>query len=51
VGRGGIALALSLHTWRTLVQEQQLTDDQAIDIMRRLTGASAQSQRHARFAS
>ena len=35
--RAGIALALSFDTWRTLVREQQLTDDQAIKLMLRLT--------------
>jgi AcrR family transcriptional regulator len=35
--RAGIALALSLDTWRTLIREQQLTDDQAIKLMVRLT--------------
>jgi AcrR family transcriptional regulator len=38
--RAGIVLALSFDTWRTLVREQELTDDQALDLMRRLTPAS-----------
>jgi hypothetical protein len=32
-----IALALSFDTWRTLAQEQGLSDDQAIAVMLRLT--------------
>jgi AcrR family transcriptional regulator len=35
--RAAIALALSFDTWRTLVAEQQLTDDQALELMLRLT--------------
>jgi AcrR family transcriptional regulator len=35
--RAGIALALSFDTWRMLVREQQLTDDQAVELMLRLT--------------
>ena len=34
--RAGIALALSFDTWRTLVQEQALTDEQAVELMLRL---------------
>jgi AcrR family transcriptional regulator len=34
--RGGIALALSFDTWRTLVRDQGLTDDQAIELVQRL---------------
>jgi AcrR family transcriptional regulator len=34
--RAGIALALSFDTWRTLVRDQGLTDDQAIDLVQRL---------------
>jgi AcrR family transcriptional regulator len=30
--RAGIALALSFDTWRTLIREQGLSDDQAIDL-------------------
>jgi AcrR family transcriptional regulator len=33
-----IGLALSFDTWRTLIREQNLTDDQAIELMLRLTG-------------
>lgn len=35
--RAAIALALSFDTWRTLVQEQGLTDDQAVELMLKLT--------------
>ena len=35
--RAAIALALSFDTWRTLVREQELTDDQAVELMLRLT--------------
>ena len=35
--RAGIALAISFDTWRTLVREQGLTDDQAAELMLRLT--------------
>ena len=35
--RAGIAVALSFDTWRTLTREQQLTDDQALELMLRLT--------------
>lgn len=34
--RAGIALALSFDTWRTLVREQGLPDEQAIDLVQRL---------------
>jgi AcrR family transcriptional regulator len=34
--RAGIALALSFDTWRSLVREQGLTDDQALDVALRL---------------
>ena len=37
----GITLALSFDTWRTLVREQELTDDQAIELALRLTGDCA----------
>ncbi len=37
--RAGIVLALGFDTWRTLVREQQMTDDQAVDLMLRLTPA------------
>ena len=33
----GITLALSFDTWRTLIREQQLTDEQALELMLRLT--------------
>ena len=33
-----IALALSFDTWRTLIREQRLTDEQAIEVVSRLTG-------------
>ena len=39
--RAAIALALSFDTWRTLVREQQLTDDQAIDVALRLAGVTS----------
>lgn len=35
--RAGIALALSFDTWRTLVLERQLDDEQAVEIALRLT--------------
>ena len=35
--RAAIALALSFDTWRTLVREQGLTDEQAVELMVRLT--------------
>src|SRR5207249_2848419 len=35
--RAGIAVALSFDTWRTLTREQQLTDQQALELMLRLT--------------
>ena len=35
--RAALALALSFDTWRTLVREQELTDDQAVELMLRLT--------------
>lgn len=35
--RAGIALALSFDTWRTLVRDQQLDDDHAVELMLRLT--------------
>ena len=35
--RAGIALALSFDTWRTLALDQGLTDEQAGDLMLRLT--------------
>ena len=38
--RAAIALALSFDTWRTLVREQELGDDQALELMLRLSGAS-----------
>jgi AcrR family transcriptional regulator len=33
----GITLALTFDTWRTLIHEQRLTDDQAIELVLRLT--------------
>ena len=35
--RAGIAVALSFDTWRMLTREQQLTDQQALEVMLRLT--------------
>ena len=35
--RAGIAVALSFDTWRALTREQQLTDQQALELMLRLT--------------
>ena len=35
--KAAVALALSFDTWRLLVRSQRLTDDQAIDLMIRLT--------------
>ena len=37
--RAGIALALSFDTWRALVRDQGLTDDQAIEVALRLAGS------------
>jgi AcrR family transcriptional regulator len=34
--RAGIALALSFHTWRQLIREQELSDEQAIELTMRL---------------
>ncbi len=34
--RAGIALALSFDTWRTLVRDHELSDDQAVELMLRL---------------
>jgi hypothetical protein len=34
--RAGIALALSFHTWRQLVREQALSEEQAIELAMRL---------------
>jgi hypothetical protein len=42
--RAGIALAWSFDTWRTLVQKQQLTDDQARELMLRPTRDRAGSR-------
>jgi hypothetical protein len=39
--RAGIALALSFDTWRTLVREQGLTEEQAVDLMLRLNAQDA----------
>ncbi|MGB3099677.1 MAG: helix-turn-helix domain-containing protein [Solirubrobacterales bacterium] len=36
--RAGIALALSFHTWRQLIREQELSDEQAIELAMRLVG-------------
>jgi AcrR family transcriptional regulator len=35
--RAGIVLALGFDSWRTLVREEQLTDEQAVELMLRLT--------------
>jgi AcrR family transcriptional regulator len=37
--RAGITLALSFETWRTLIQEQGLSVDQAVELMCRMTRA------------
>jgi hypothetical protein len=34
--RAGIALALSFDTWRTLVREQHLDEEQALEVALRL---------------
>lgn len=39
----GITLALSFDTWRMLVREQELTDDQALELVLRLTYDCARS--------
>jgi hypothetical protein len=36
--RAGIALALSFHSWRQLIREQGLSDEQAIELAMRLVG-------------
>lgn len=36
--RAALGLALSFDTWRTLIRDQGLTDDQAIELMLRLAG-------------
>jgi hypothetical protein len=33
----GIALALRFDTWRTLVRDEGLADEEAVDVARRLT--------------
>jgi AcrR family transcriptional regulator len=38
--RAAIALALSFDTWRTLVREQRLSDEQALELALRLTHGS-----------
>jgi hypothetical protein len=35
--RAGIALGLGFDTWRTLVREEQLSDEQAVELLVRLT--------------
>jgi AcrR family transcriptional regulator len=45
--RAGIALAVSFDTWRTLIQEQQLTDDQALELVLRVACGGAQGRRRA----
>ena len=37
--RAGIGLALSFDTWRTLTRDQGLGDDQAVELMLRVTRA------------
>ncbi len=39
--RAAIGHALSFHTWRSLVREQRLTNDEAVALMRRLVGSAA----------
>ena len=39
--RAGIALALSFHTWRQLIREQELSDEQAIELAMRLVSERA----------
>ena len=43
--RAGIAVALSFDTWRMLTREQQLTDQQALELMLRLTCDCARDSR------
>jgi AcrR family transcriptional regulator len=45
--RAGIALALSFDTWRTLVREQGLTDEQAIEVASRLADGNGRTQSRA----
>jgi AcrR family transcriptional regulator len=46
--RAGIALALSFHTWRQLIREQELSDEQAIELAMRLVSDSAPATTAAR---
>ena len=43
--RAAVALALSFDTWHTLIREQQLNDDQALELMLRLTRDCAHDSR------
>lgn len=43
--RAAVGLALSFDTWRTLIRDQGLTDDQAIELMARLTVDGAPASR------
>jgi hypothetical protein len=44
--RAGIVLALSVDTWRTRVREQHLTDDQARELMRRISAGCGGAHPH-----
>ncbi len=46
--RAGIALALSFHTWRQLIREQELSDEQAIELAMRLVSERASATAEAR---
>ncbi len=46
--RAGIALALSFHTWRQLIREQELSDEQAIELAMRLVSERASATAGAR---
>jgi hypothetical protein len=43
--RAALGLALSFDTWRTLIRDQNLADDQAIELMLRLTENSSPDSR------
>jgi len=43
--RAVLGLALGFDTWRTLIRDQNLTDDQAIELMLRLTGNAPRTLR------
>jgi AcrR family transcriptional regulator len=46
--RAGIALALSFHTWRLLIRDQELSDEQAIELSMQLVGERGSAPARAR---